>query len=147
VPPGIHSAKTGSRPGFVPQRKPLEAIAGPRTRFVGYVDDHRLDALYRSHEALLFCGEEDFGIVPLEAIGRGCPVVAFARGGALETVEPGRSGVMFEEATVAAVIEAIGQARATAWDSNIMLASAQRFGARRFREAIGDWFACRSHAA
>ena len=139
MPPGIHSAKTGSRPGFVPQRKPLEAIAGPRTRFVGYVDDHRLDALYRSHEALLFCGEEDFGIVPLEAIGRGCPVVALARGGALETVEPGRSGVFFEEATVAAVIDAIGQARATAWDPNIMLASAQRFGARRFRDEITGW--------
>ncbi len=125
--------------GDGPQRKPLEALAGPRTRFVGYVDDRRLDALYRSHEALLFCGEEDFGIVPLEAIGRGCPVVALARGGALETVEPGRSGVMFEEATVAAVIDAIGQARATAWDPKAMLASAQRFGARRFRDEITGW--------
>jgi len=133
--------------GDGPQRKSLEAMAGPRTRFVGYVDDRRLDALYRSHEALLFCGEEDFGIVPLEAIGRGCPVVALARGGALETVEPGRSGVLFEEATVDAVIDAIGQARATAWDPNVMLASAQRFAPQRFREAIGDWFACRSHAA
>ena len=125
--------------GDGPQRKSLEAMAGPRTRFVGYVDDRRLDALYRSHEALLFCGEEDFGIVPLEAIGRGCPVVALARGGALETVEPGRGGVLFEEATVDAVIEAIGQAWATAWDPNIMLAASQRFGARRFRGEINAW--------
>ena len=138
-PPGILSAKPGPRPGFGPQRKPLGAVGGPRTGFVGYVDCQRLDALYRSHEALLFCGEEDFGIVPPEAIGRGCPVVALARGGALETVEPGRSGVMFEEATVAAVIDAIGQARATAWDPKAMLASAQRFGARRFRDEITGW--------
>ena len=125
--------------GDGPQRKLLEAMAGPRARFLGYVDDRRLNDLYRSHKALLFCGEEDFGIVPLEAIGRGCPVVAFARGGALETVEPGRGGVLFEEATVDAVIDAIRQARATAWDPNIMLASSHRFGARRFRDEITGW--------
>ena len=139
----IEAAKSLDLPltvvGSGPQRKSLEAIAGPRTRFMGYVDERRLNALYRSHEALLFCGEEDFGIVPLEAIGRGCAVVALARGGALETVESGRSGVMFEEATVDAVIEAIGQARATAWDPKAMLASAQRFGVRRFREEITSW--------
>ena len=125
--------------GDGPQRKLLEAMAGPRARFLGYVDDRRLNDLYRSHKALLFCGEEDFGIVPLEAIGRGCPVVAFARGGALETVEPGRSGAFFEEATVDAVITAIEQCRQTAWDPNIMLASSQRFGARRFRDEITGW--------
>ena len=125
--------------GDGPQRKLLEAMAGPRARFLGYVDDRRLNDLYRSHKALLFCGEEDFGIVPLEAIGRGCPVVAFARGGALETVEPGRSGAFFEEATVDAVITAIEQCRQTAWDPNIMLASSQRFGARLFRDQITGW--------
>ena len=125
--------------GEGPQRKPLEAVAGPRTRFVGYVDDRRLDALYRSHEALLFCGEEDFGIVPLEAIGRGCPVVALARGGAIETVEAGRSGVLFEETTVDAVIAAIERSRQTRWDRRAMHASAQRFGAERFRDEITGW--------
>jgi glycosyltransferase involved in cell wall biosynthesis len=125
--------------GEGPQRKPLEAIAGPRTRFVGYVDDRRLDELYRSHEALLFCGEEDFGIVPLEAIGRGCPVVALARGGAVETVEVGTSGVFFEGETVDAVITAIEWCRQVAWDRLAMHASMQRFGAGRFREEITAW--------
>jgi glycosyltransferase involved in cell wall biosynthesis len=106
---------------------------------VGYVDDHRLDALYRSYEALLFCGEEDFGIVPLEAIGRGCPVVALARGGAIETVEAGRSGMFFEETTVDAVIAAIERSRQTRWDRRAMHASAQRFGAGRFRDEITAW--------
>jgi glycosyltransferase involved in cell wall biosynthesis len=125
--------------GDGPQRKPLEAVAGRRTRFVGYVDDQQLDALYRSHEALLFCGEEDFGLVPLEAIGRGCPVMALARGGALETVEPGRGGVLFEEATVDAVIAAIERCRRTPWNRLAMHASAQWFGAERFRDEITAW--------
>ena len=125
--------------GDGPQRKPLEAMAGPRTRFIGYVDDRRLDALYRSHEALLFCGEEDFGIVPLEAISRGCPVVALARGGAMETVEAGRSGVLFEEATVDAVIAAIERCRRATWDRVGMHAAAQRFGAERFRDEVTAW--------
>jgi glycosyltransferase involved in cell wall biosynthesis len=125
--------------GDGPQRKPLAAMAGPRTRFVGYVDDGRLDALYRSHEALLFCGEEDFGIVPLEAIGRGCPVVALARGGAIETVEAGTSGVFFEDETVDAVIAAIERCRQVSWDRRMMHASVQRFGAKRFRDEITAW--------
>ncbi len=125
--------------GDGPERKALETMAGPRTRFVGYVDDRRLDEFYRSHEALLFCGEEDFGIVPLEAIVRGCPVVALGRGGALETVEAGRSGVFFEEATVEAVVAAIEACRNATWDPRVMHASAQRFGAGRFRDEVTGW--------
>jgi len=125
--------------GDGPQRPALEAIKGGRARFLGYVGDRRLDELYRSHEAVLFCGEEDFGIVPVEAIARGCPVVALTRGGAMETVEAGRSGVFFEEPTVAAVAAAIEQARATAWDGDAMHASVQRFGPARFRDEIAGW--------
>ena len=125
--------------GGGPERKALESLAGPRTRFLGYVDDRRLNELYRSHEALLFCGEEDFGIVPVEAIARGCPVVALAKGGALETVEAGKSGVFFEEATVDAVVAAIEQCRQTAWDRGVMHTRAERFGAVRFREEITEW--------
>ena len=125
--------------GDGPDRKSLVAIAGGRARFLGYVDDLRLDQLYRSHEAVLFCGEEDFGIVPVEAIARGCPVVALARGGAVETVEAGRSGVLFEEPTVDALVAAIEQARETAWDGNAMHASVRRFAPARFREEIAAW--------
>lgn len=125
--------------GDGPERNTLQAMAGPRTTFVGYVDDRRLDALYRSHEALLFCGEEDFGIVPPEAIARGCPVVALASGGALETVEAGRSGVFFEEATVEAVVAAIERCRRATWDRGGMHAAARRFGVERFRDEVTDW--------
>jgi len=125
--------------GDGPERKLLQAMAGPRARFVGYVDDQRLDELYRSHESLLFCGEEDFGIVPVEAIGRGCPVVALARGGAVETVEAGRSGVFFAESTVDAVVAAVETCRQAAWDPGGMHVAAQRFSAGRFRDEILGW--------
>jgi len=125
--------------GDGPERKLLQAMAGPRARFVGYVDDQRLDELYRSHESLLFCGEEDFGIVPVEAIGRGCPVVALARGGAIETIEAGSSGVFFAESTVDAVIAAVETCRQTAWNRNAMYSTASRFSTARFRDEIAAW--------
>jgi len=125
--------------GDGPERKSLELLAGPRTRFLGYVEDARLDALYRSHEALLFCGEEDFGIVPLEAVARGCPVVALGRGGARETVEAGRSGIFFDEPEPDAVVAAISQCRSTDWNFSLMHASAARFSAARFQAAIIEW--------
>jgi glycosyltransferase involved in cell wall biosynthesis len=125
--------------GDGPERKALESLAGPRTRFIGYVDDHRLDELYRSHEALVFCGEEDFGIVPLEAIARGCPVVALGRGGAVETVAHGQSGLLFDDTTVDSVIAAITECQQSSWDRQAMHRSAQRFNAMRFREEVSDW--------
>jgi glycosyltransferase involved in cell wall biosynthesis len=125
--------------GDGPERKALESLAGPRTRFIGYVDDHRLDELYRSHEALVFCGEEDFGIVPLEAIARGCPVVALGRGGAVETVAHGQSGLLFDDTTVDSVIAAITECQESSWDRQAMHRSAQRFNTIRFQEEVSDW--------
>jgi len=125
--------------GDGPERRRLERAAGPRTRFVGTVSDADLDWLYRTHAALLFCGVEDFGIVPVEAIARGCPVVAFGSGGATETIESGTTGVLFEEATVDNVLTAIRDCDEVAWDRQHMHARSQRFSAEVFRRAITDW--------
>jgi glycosyltransferase involved in cell wall biosynthesis len=88
---------------------------------------------------LLFCGVEDFGIVPVEAIARGCPVVALGSGGATETIESGTTGVLFEEATVDNVLTAIRDCDEVAWDRQRMHARSQRFSAEVFRRAITDW--------
>jgi glycosyltransferase involved in cell wall biosynthesis len=125
--------------GDGPERRRLERAAGPRTRFVGKVSDADLDRLYRTHAALLFCGVEDFGIVPVEAIARGCPVVALGSGGATETIESGTTGVLFEEATVDNVLTAIRDCDEVAWDRQRMHARSQRFSAEVFRRAITDW--------
>jgi glycosyltransferase involved in cell wall biosynthesis len=72
--------------GDGPLRKRLERMAKPNIDFLGWVDDRALPALYASCQALVFPGEEDFGIVPLEAQASGRPVIAYGKGGALETV-------------------------------------------------------------
>jgi glycosyltransferase involved in cell wall biosynthesis len=90
----------------------LRATAGPTTRFLGWQPDDVIRDHLRRARALLFPGEEDFGIVPLEAQACGCPVLAFGRGGATETVRglgtaPDPTGVFFEEQTADSLIAAI----------------------------------------
>ena len=77
----------------------LKALAGPTIEFRGWTSDDELRSLYANCRAVLFPGEEDFGIVPLEAMASGRPVIAYASGGALDTVVDGQNGVFFERQT------------------------------------------------
>ncbi|MCB2190739.1 MAG: glycosyltransferase [Deltaproteobacteria bacterium] len=72
--------------GSGPEEERLKAMAGPTVEFRGWVSDEHLAGLYARARAFLFPGEEDFGITPLESMASGRPVVAYAKGGALETV-------------------------------------------------------------
>ena len=85
----------------------LRSIATHNVEFLGKVDFDELKALYSQAKALIFPGVEDFGMVPVEAMASGTPVIAYGRGGALETVEEGVSGVLFDEQTVESLNEAI----------------------------------------
>jgi glycosyltransferase involved in cell wall biosynthesis len=90
----------------------LQAAAGPTVEFLGWQPDEVIRDYLRRAKALLFPGEEDFGIVPLEAQACGCPVIAFGRGGVTETVRPlgqasSPTGVFFDEQTTEAVVDAI----------------------------------------
>lgn len=117
------------------QRKALAARAGPTVQMLGRVDENSLRDLYRRARALLFPQVEDFGLVAVEAQASGCPVVAFAGGGALETVS-GRSGVLFHEARVEALLEAIDEMDAAAIDPAECRRSAERFAPPVFDAAI-----------
>jgi glycosyltransferase involved in cell wall biosynthesis len=86
--------------GTGPERAGLERLAGPNVQFLGWQSDDQVRDWYAGCRALLFPGEEDFGIVPLEAQACGKPVIAFGRGGALETVRDGETGIFFAEQTV-----------------------------------------------
>ncbi|WP_257458509.1 glycosyltransferase [Archangium lipolyticum] len=100
-------------------------------RFLGPVSDEALAGLYRDARALIFTAEEDFGIVPLEAQACGRPVIAYGRGGALETVSP-RTGLFFDAQTPDALVEAVR--RFERWEPDFRPADA-RAQAERFSRA------------
>lgn len=86
----------------------LRTIAGPTIEFAGGVTDEHLDMLYSGAKALIFSAlDEDFGMVPVEAMARGVPVIALSEGGVKETVIDGETGVLFETATKEACMTAI----------------------------------------
>jgi glycosyltransferase involved in cell wall biosynthesis len=114
----------------------LKARAGRNIEFVGRVTDAELKQLYAGCRALVFPGEEDFGIAPLEANASGRPVIAYAGGGALDTVVDGRTGVLFEQQQVECLIDAIRRAEATAWDPDELRAHARKFDSQVFREQL-----------
>jgi glycosyltransferase involved in cell wall biosynthesis len=121
----------------------LRALADSNVRFLGWQPDKVIRDHMRRCRALLFPGEEDFGIVPVEAMAVGTPVLALGRGGATETVIPpgaGRepTGLWFSEPTADAVAEAVTHFETTAGDFNPAAARRQalRFNARRFRDEL-----------
>lgn len=93
--------------GDGPERKRLEAAAGPAVRFLGSVAPDDLPRLYARARFFVLPGEEDFGIAPVEAQAAGRPVLALGRGGALETVIEGETGAFFREPTVESLLEGI----------------------------------------
>jgi glycosyltransferase involved in cell wall biosynthesis len=100
---------------------------------LGRVDDAERDALMGSARALLFPGEEDFGIVPVEAQAAGLPVIAYRVGGASETVLDGETGVLFDEQSALGLAGAIERFERLALDERTVRANAERFARERFR--------------
>ena len=121
----------------------LRRIAGPSVSILGHQPfDVLRDHLARAR-ALVFPGEEDFGIVPVEAMASGRPVIAFGRGGACETVVPGVTGILFPEQSVEALIEAVRRFEATeaTFSAAVLRRHAARFDASVFRERMGGFIA------
>ena len=116
----------------------LRAMAGPNIEFLGRVPDPELLPLYRRCRMLVFPGEEDFGIVPLEAQACGRPVVAYGRGGATETVKAGISGVFFDQQTEDALLDGIARCAATPWDPATIRTHAEQFDTPHFITALSQ---------
>ena len=87
----------------------LRRLAGPTIEFLGKVEDAEMTKHFANCKALLFPGVEDFGIVPLEVMASGRPVIAYAKGGALETVVDGKTGIFFHDQSVDSVVDAISR--------------------------------------
>ncbi|MBC7224951.1 MAG: glycosyltransferase [Anaerolineae bacterium] len=117
-------------------RRRLEAVAGPNVEFLGEVDDQAVVPLFQRCAALIFPGVEDFGIAPVEAQAAGRPVIAYAAGGALDTVVEGVTGTFFHEPTSQALKDAVASFDPDAYDPARIRAHAERFGRARFQEEI-----------
>jgi len=122
--------------GDGPDRRRLERIAGPHTKFLGEVSEQDAARLLSTCKAFVFCGEEDFGIALLEANAHGAPVVYLRRGGPAETMRPGVTGVPFSHPSPDAVVEAIQVACRTSWSEEQLRANAARYSPQKFREGI-----------
>jgi glycosyltransferase involved in cell wall biosynthesis len=115
--------------GGGPLLRSMRRLAGPTVTLEGRVGERRLIQLYQTCRGLLFPGEEDFGIVPLEAMACGLPVLGLAAGGLLETLEPGVCGAFFDQPTVDSLAAAW-----RAFDPESYLPAALRAHAERFSE-------------
>lgn len=117
----------------------LKGRAGPKTRFLGKVPFAMLKHHLAHCRALVFPGEEDFGIVPVEALASGRPVIAYGRGGVKDTVKDGETGVFFDDQSVDGLIDAVGRFEASGLadlDPAIAVQSAARFSDDQFRLGI-----------
>jgi glycosyltransferase involved in cell wall biosynthesis len=110
----------------------IRRLAGPTVKVVGSQPFDVLKLHYARCRALIFPGEEDFGMVPVEAMASGRPVVALGRGGATETVKDGVSGVFFPEQTVEAIASAVERLSHIEFDSRKISAHAEQFGREQF---------------
>jgi len=122
--------------GNGPERAKLEQLTGDGIELIGWRTDEEIRELYRTCTAAILPGEEDFGIVPVEAQACGRPVVALGRGGALDTVVDGETGVVFAEPTVESLAEGLRRAGGVQWDSATIRRQAERFSRARFVSEI-----------
>lgn len=112
---------------------------GPGVEFVGRVGDDQLADLFREHSVVLVPGAEDFGYVPVEANYAGRPVVAFAAGGALETVVDGVSGRLVASHDPAKWAEVLRQVLEAPWSPRALRSATERFSTAAFRSAVARW--------
>lgn len=117
----------------------LKKMAADNIEFLGHVPQARLADLYARCRAVIFPGVEDFGIVPLEANAAGRPVIAFAAGGALETIIEGETGVFFRAQTPDALAAMVAATDVSNFDARVLRAHAEQFSQTRFKERIANF--------
>ena len=120
-------------------RPALEKLAGPCVTFLGRVSWDELACLFQSARAFIFPGREDFGIAPLEAQAAGRPVVAYAAGGALDTVLAGQTGEFFADQTVESLKTVLATFDPRSYDPAACRTNAERFGTERFERELREF--------
>ncbi len=117
-------------------RANLERLAGPTVTFAGHLSNEEVSGLLGRCRAFIFPGVDDFGIAPVEAMASGRPVIAFAGGGALDSVVEGQTGLFFHEPTPEALAAAIQHFETLDFDSSAIRHHAERFSRAVFEEKL-----------
>ncbi len=122
--------------GDGPDRKPLQKMANSNIEFLGRKSDRELKQFLAGCRALVFPGEEDFGIVPVEAMSCGHPVIAYNAGGAKETVEEGVTGLFFNEQTPESLVDAVNKFQFKSFNKTKIREQALKFDKEVFKNKI-----------
>ncbi|HKB88269.1 MAG TPA: glycosyltransferase [Patescibacteria group bacterium] len=120
------------------EKKKLMKIAKPNIKFVGKVSEKRLSEYYRHAIALIMPQEEDFGIVAVEAQGRSVPVIAYKKGGALDTVVDGKTGVLFKSQTVKSLMQGVEKFAKMRFSERILRTNARKFSKTIFKRQLQE---------
>jgi glycosyltransferase involved in cell wall biosynthesis len=123
------------------QRKYLKSIAAEQVEFVGYQFPDIIASLLAKARAFVMAGEEDFGIAPVEAQACGTPVIAYAKGGVLETVVDGKTGLLFNEQTVEGLKQALAKfiKIERSFDATAIRKQAEKFSAHVFKNKFSKF--------
>jgi glycosyltransferase involved in cell wall biosynthesis len=116
--------------------KNLQKIAGPTIEFLGRVSDQELKEIYSQTQGFVFPQEEDFGIVAIEALASGRPVIAYQAGDVEENIEDGKTGIFFKEQTEDSIIKAIRKFQKIEFDARYIKQQAKRFNKETFKKNI-----------
>lgn len=125
--------------GTGPALEKLKADAGPTIEFLGRASDEVVEERVAKCRALIFPGEEDFGMAPVEVAAAGRPTIAYRAGGAVETVIDGVTGVFFDEQTTESLIDAVNRFERQDWDAAVIRRHAEGFGSDVFRDRFTDF--------
>ena len=120
-------------------RKYLESISGPTIEFRGFLPDKEVRNYYKNARAFIFPAEEDFGLTPIEAMASGTPVIAYKKGGLLETVKEGISGIFFKNQTCKGLTFAIKKFEKMDFNPVIIKNSIEKFGLDNFKKEFKNF--------
>jgi len=122
--------------GNGPDHRRLRKMAGRTVTFLGKVSDKVLEEEFASAKALLFPGTDDFGITPVEALAAGTPVIAYDDGGAKEYVIPDKTGVVFDEQSVASLVKALRTFSKQKYDATAIMQFSRKFSREQFERKM-----------
>jgi glycosyltransferase involved in cell wall biosynthesis len=125
--------------GDGPDRQRLQAMAGPSVTFTGFISDEAVAELFASSEAFIFSLVDDFGVVGIESLAAGTPVVAYKAGGALDYVVEGKTGTLFAEQTADSLVEALKKFDSQKYNAKYITTFSHQFSSEHFTHQVKEY--------